>query len=304
MKPLKKLRHQVTLHQHMRDMSQDVDDLLEQLLADPGDLRRRLYDAMRYAAIGGGKRLRPLLVEAASGLFGVSPQHVLRVAVAVECVHVQSLIHDDLPCMDDDDLRRGKPTLHLAYNEATAVLAGDALLALGFEILADPATHPEGSIRAELVLELARAAGAAGMAGGQMLDLLPSTPFSDIHQVTVLQQLKTGALISWCVEAGAILGGASASERGALRGYAHCLGLAFQIADDLLDHTGDEQIVGKRLGKDETQGKDSFVGVIGPGPAARYAELLILRACQHLEIFGPDAALLTEIAHFSVSRDR
>lgn len=303
MRPLEKLHHEVTLHQQMRDVSRDVDGLLMQLLADPGDLRRRLYDAMRYAAIGGGKRLRPLLVHASSGLFGANPDRALRAAVAVECVHVQSLIHDDLPCMDDDDLRRGKPTLHLAYDEATAILAGDALLALAFEILANPATHPDGAIRAELVLELARAAGVAGMAGGQMLDLLPCTPFSDIHQVTVLQQLKTGTLINWCVEAGAILGGASAKERGALRAYAHCLGLAFQIADDLLDHEGDERVVGKRLGKDESKAKETFVGVIGSVPAARYSELLIIRACQHLEIFGPDAALLAEIAHFSIIRD-
>lgn len=300
---LEERQDEPTLHDQMHETSGEIDRLLEHLLADPGDMRRPLFDAMRYAAVGGGKRLRPLLVKASSDLFGVNPSYALRAAVAVECVHVQSLIHDDLPCMDDDDLRRGKPTLHLAFDEATALLAGDSLLALAFEVLADPATHPAGYVRADLVSGLARAAGCAGMAGGQMLDLLPGTPFSDVHQVTELQQLKTGALIAWCLDAGAILGEAPQPDRHALQGFAHCLGLAFQIADDLLDENGDEQLAGKRVRKDRSQGKVTFVSVLGMAQAQRYAELLVIRACQHLDIFGGRGLLLRELAQFAVQRD-
>jgi farnesyl diphosphate synthase len=280
-----------------------VDSLFRSILAGPPDPRRRLYEAMRYAAVGCGKRLRPLLVVASSSLFEVPRAHALRAALAVECVHVHSLIHDDLPCMDDDDLRRGKPTVHRAYDEATAVLAGDALLALAFEILGDVQTHPKAEVRTELVVELARAAGAAGMAGGQMLDLLPQSESVDLDAVMRLQRLKTGALIGWCVEAGAIMGGASQDLRTSLRGYAHCLGLAFQIADDLLDHGGDEAKVGKRVQKDQEQGKETFVSMLGPDRARRQAELLVAQAVDHLQSFGTDAALLSAIAEFAVSRD-
>ena len=286
----------------MRRAAADIDALFEAILPDPPDPRRRLYQAMRYAAVGGGKRLRPLLTIAASGLFGVARESAIRAGLAVECVHVHSLIHDDLPCMDDDDLRRGKPTVHRAYDEATAVLAGDALLALAFEILGDPAMPVPGDIRAELVCELARAAGAAGMAGGQMLDLFPAEAL-DLDSITRLQRLKTGALIGWCVESSAIMGQASAEARTSLRGYAHCLGLAFQIADDLLDHEGDEARVGKRLRKDDGQGKVTFVTMLGVERARRQARLLVDQASEHLQSFGSDADLLAAIARFAISRD-
>jgi farnesyl diphosphate synthase len=291
------------LEPSMRSTAAEIDALFEAALADPPDPRQRLYEAMRYAAIGGGKRLRPLLVVASSSIFGVARSRALQAALAVECVHVHSLIHDDLPCMDDDDLRRGKPTVHLAFDQATAVLAGDALLALAFEILGDPATHPDGSVRAELVVELAKAAGAAGMAGGQMLDLLPQCDEIDLDAVTRLQRLKTGALIGWSVEAGAIMGAASPDARTSLRGYAHCLGLAFQIADDLLDWEGDEAKVGKRVRKDSGQGKETFVTLLGPRRARTQAELLVAQATDHVRSFGEGGTLLAAIARFAVSRD-
>lgn len=297
------LRAEAALGPSMRRAAADIDALFEAILPDPPDPRRRLYEAMRYAAVGGGKRLRPLLTIAASDLFGVPRGSAIRAGLAVECVHVHSLIHDDLPCMDDDELRRGKPTVHRAYDEATAVLAGDALLALAFEILGDPAMSVAGEIRAELAFELARAAGAAGMAGGQMLDLFPGEAL-DLDTITRLQRLKTGALIGWCVEAGAILGQAPPEARTSLRGYAHCLGLAFQIADDLLDHEGDEARVGKRLRKDEDQGKVTFVTILGADRARRQARLLVDQASEHLQGFGPEADLLAAIARFSISRDR
>ncbi|HET9637691.1 MAG TPA: farnesyl diphosphate synthase [Allosphingosinicella sp.] len=296
------VRAEAALGPSMRRAADDIDAMFEAILPDPPDPRRRLYQAMRYAAVGGGKRLRPLLTLAASDLFGVPRESAIRAGLAVECVHVHSLIHDDLPCMDDDDLRRGKPTVHRAYDEATAVLAGDALLALAFEILGDPAMPVPGDIRAELVCELARAAGAAGMAGGQMLDLFPAEAL-DLDAITRLQRLKTGALIGWCVEAGAIMGQASAEARTSLRGYAHCLGLAFQIADDLLDHGGDEARVGKRLRKDDGQGKVTFVTMLGVERARRQARLLVDQASEHLQGFGSDSGLLAAIARFAISRD-
>ena len=296
------VRAAVVLGPTMRRAAADIDALFEAILPDPPDPRRRLFQAMRYAAVGGGKRLRPLLTIAASDLFGVPRESAIRAGLAVECVHVHSLIHDDLPCMDDDDLRRGKPTVHRAYDEATAVLAGDALLALAFEILGDPAMPVSGDIRAELVFELARSAGSGGMAGGQMLDLFP-TEALDLDAITRLQRLKTGALIGWCVEAGAIMGQASPEARTSVRGYAHCLGLAFQIADDLLDHDGDEARVGKRLRKDDDQGKVTFVTMLGVERARRQSRLLVDQAIEHLQSFGRGSDLLAAIARFSISRD-
>ena len=299
-----KIRTAVALGPTMRRTAAEIDALFEAVLADPQDPRRRLTQAMCHAAVGGGKRLRPLLVLASANLFGVPRSCAIQAALAVECVHVHSLIHDDLPCMDDDDLRRGKPTVHRAFDEATAVLAGDALLALAFETLADPATHPSGEVRAELVMELARAAGASGMAGGQMLDLIADGEALDMEAITRLQRLKTGALIAWSVEAGAILGGASAENRISLRGYAHNLGLAFQIADDLLDCEGDEAAAGKKLRKDEAQGKVTFVSLLGAERARRQAEMLVAQAVEHLHGFGERGRLLAAIARFAISRDR
>jgi farnesyl diphosphate synthase len=221
----------------------------------------------------------------------------------VECIHVYSLIHDDLPSMDDDDLRRGKPTLHRAFEESTAILAGDSLHALAFEILADEATHEDPFVRAELVAELARAAGPAGMAGGQMMDLMASEAVLDLAAVTRLQQLKTGALIGWCVEAGAIMGRVPPEGRTGLRGYARDVGLAFQIVDDLIDHEGQEERAGKRVGKDLAAGKQTFVSLLGPERARRQADLLLNQAIEHLQGFGEEAALLRAVARFAVERD-
>ena len=273
------------------------------LLPVPPDSRARLYEAMRYAAIGGGKRLRPLLVSAACGLFHVDPERAIRVGTAVECIHVYSLIHDDLPCMDDDDLRRGKPTLHKAFDECTAVLAGDSLHALAFELLADEATHEDPFVRAELIGELARASGPAGMAGGQMMDLMAESSTLDIDAITRLQKLKTGALIGFCLEAGAIMGRVPPEGRTSLRGYAHAVGLAFQIADDLLDVEGEEAKTGKRVGKDGAAGKETFVSLLGIERARQQATMLVAQANDHLQAFGAEADLLRAIADFAVRRD-
>lgn len=282
----------------------EVDRAFDALLPVPPDSRARLYEAMRYAAIGGGKRMRPLLVVAGCSLFHVDPERAMRVALAVECIHVYSLIHDDLPSMDNDDLRRGKPTLHRAFDESTAILAGDSLHALAFQVLAQDETHEDPFVRAELVVELARAAGPAGMAGGQMMDLMAEKASLDLPSVTRLQQLKTGALIGWCLEAAAIMGRIPPEGRTSLRGYAHDVGLAFQIADDLLDREGDEAAVGKKLRKDDGQGKVTFVTLLGPERARRQADMLVDQAVEHLRSFGESARLLEGIARFAVTRDR
>ena len=285
------------------EIGADVDRIFDELLPVPADPRARLYEAMRYAAIGGGKRLRPLLVVAACGLYHVDRDRALRAGIAVECIHVYSLIHDDLPCMDDDDLRRGKPTLHRAFDESTAVLAGDSLHALAFEILADPLTHEDPFVRAELIAELARAAGPAGMAGGQMMDLIAAESLFDINGVTRLQQLKTGALIGYCLEAGSIMGRVPPEGRTKLRGYARDVGLAFQITDDLLDVEGEEARTGKRVQKDQAAGKETFVSLLGADRARRQAILLVDQAIEHLAGFGPEADLLRAIARFAAERD-
>lgn len=284
-------------------IGEEIDDWFDTALAVPADARARLFEAMRYAAIGGGKRLRPLLVVAACGLFHIARERALRVGAAVECVHVYSLIHDDLPSMDDDDLRRGKPTLHKAYGEATAILAGDSLHALAFEILAEEATHEDPFVRAELVRELARAAGPAGMAGGQMMDIAASEGTLDLAAVTRLQQLKTGALIGFCLEAGAVMGRVPPEGRRSLRGYARDVGLAFQIADDLLDEEGEEEKTGKKVGKDRDKGKETFVSLLGRERARRQAELLVEQAIAHLHGYGAEADLLRDIARFAIERD-
>jgi farnesyl diphosphate synthase len=298
------VRERTRIDQPLAEIATDIDALFERVLVIPSDPRARLLEAMRHAAIGGGKRLRPLLACASADLFSVPREMSLRTGLAVECIHVHSLIHDDLPCMDDDDLRRGKPTVHVAFDEATAVLAGDSLLALAFEVLSDPATHPNAKVRSELVCELAHAAGAFGMAGGQMLDLLPMPEPVDIETIARLQRLKTGAIIGWAVEAGAILGQAGTDERLSLRGYAQKLGLAFQIADDLLDVSGDPAAVGKRLRKDEEQGKETFVTLLGEERARRQAEILVEQAIEHLHAFGSSSDLLIVTAGFAISRDR
>lgn len=292
------------LSQSMAMVARDVDRALDSLLQVPDDPRARLYEAMRHAAIGGGKRMRPLLVVAACDLFHVDRHAALRVGCAIECIHVYSLIHDDMPCMDDDDMRRGKPTVHKAFDEATAVLAGDSLHAIAFELIADEATHSDPFVRAELTLELARASGPDGMAGGQMMDLEAESTTFDLHTVTKLQQLKTGALIGFCLEAGAIMGRVPPEGRGALRGYARDLGLAFQIADDLLDVEGNAEIAGKALQKDAAAGKATFLSLLGVDRAKQQAEMLVDQAIAHLHNFGAEADLLRAIARYTIERDR
>ncbi|GAY19895.1 polyprenyl synthetase family protein [Sphingobium fuliginis] len=282
----------------------DIDRLFDALLAVPDDPRRRLHEAMRHAAMGGGKRLRPLLVQAASDLFNISRDSALRVGVAVECIHVYSLVHDDLPAMDDDDLRRGKPTVHKAFDEATAILAGDCLHDLAFEVLADEETHPDPFVRVELVKALAVASGTSGMAGGQMMDLEAEKTSFDLPTVTRLQQLKTGALIGFCVDAAAIMARIPPEGRTRLHGYARDIGLAFQIADDLLDVEGDAVLAGKALGKDAAAGKETFVSLLGVERAREQGRLLVEQAKAHLHGFGPEADLLRAIADYIVERDR
>ncbi|WP_242126238.1 polyprenyl synthetase family protein [Sphingobium sp. Sx8-8] len=282
----------------------EVDRLFDALLAIPDDPRRRLYEAMRHAAMDGGKRLRPLLVQATSELFNISHVSALRVGVAVECIHVYSLVHDDLPAMDDDDLRRGKPTVHKAFDEATAILAGDCLHDLAFEVLADEETHPDPFVRVELVKALAIASGTNGMAGGQMMDLEAEAASFDLQTVTRLQQLKTGALIGFSVDAAAIMARIPADARTRLHGYARDIGLAFQIADDLLDVEGDAQVAGKALGKDAAAGKETFVSLLGVDRAREQARLLVEQAKAHLHGYGPEADLLRAIADYIVERDR
>ncbi len=264
----------------MQEVAAAIEALLPDLLPKPEGHTEALDGAMLYACLGGGKRLRPLLTVAGADLFGVPRSHSLRAAAAIEMLHCYSLAHDDLPCMDDDDLRRGRPTLHKAYDEATAVLAGDGLQAQAFAVLADPATHPEASVRLELVAALAQAAGPRGMVGGQAIDLHAEALAEQGRRMTMpeisrLQALKTGALIGFAAEAGAILGRASAPARQALRAYAGAIGLAFQIADDILDREGDAATLGKRVGKDEAAGKATFVGLLGlEGAKARAGELV------------------------------
>ena len=284
-------------------VSAEVDRFFTDLLIVPKDGRERLYEAMRHAAIGGGKRLRPLLTMAASPLFAIDRERALRVGCAIEAIHVYSLIHDDLPCMDDDDLRRGKPTVHRAFGEAEAVLAGDSLHALAFEILAHQATHGDPWVRSDLVVELARASGPAGMAGGQMMDLAAVGGALDLPAITRLQQLKTGALIEYSVEAVCIMAKLAAEARTPYRGYARNIGLAFQIADDLIDHSGDEAAAGKRTGKDASAGKATFVSVLGPERARQQASLLVDQAIEHLSGHGDEADLLRAIARFAIERD-
>ncbi|HEU0066470.1 MAG TPA: farnesyl diphosphate synthase [Sphingomonas sp.] len=292
------------LHGALADVARGVDARFDRLLALPGDPRDDLYRAMRHAAIGGGKRLRPLLVFATAQLFAVDPAVALDVGCAIEAIHVYSLIHDDLPAMDDDDMRRGKPTVHKAFDEATAILAGDCLHALAFEMLADPAFHPDPFVRSELIADLARASGPSGMAGGQMMDLEAEKATFDIATVTRLQQMKTGALIGAAVEAGAILGRLPPAGRTSLRGYAHDIGLAFQIADDLLDAEGDEALVGKALRKDGAAGKATFLSLLGTGRARAQCHMLVDQAVAHLHAYGTEADLLRSIAHYVVERDR
>ncbi len=277
---------------------------LDRLLPPAGD--GPVAAAMRHAAMGGGKRLRAYLVMESAALFGADPAGAARVAAAVECLHAYSLVHDDLPCMDDDAMRRGRPTVHVAWDEATAVLAGDALQTLAFEILADPATHPDPARRADLCLGLARASGAGGMVLGQALDIAAETAETplDLAAITRLQALKTGALIAFSAEAGAILGGADAPARAALRAFAAEMGLAFQIQDDVLDVTGDAAITGKAVNKDGAAGKATYVSLLGLEGARAHAANAVARAQAHVAPFGAAARPLALAARFAITRTK
>lgn len=290
------------LKQALSATSAAVERTMEPELAVPSGPEARVVEAMRYAFFSGGKRLRPFLVLASAELFGVDRQQALRVAGAVECVHCYSLVHDDLPAMDDDDMRRGKATVHKAFDEATAILAGDSLMTLAFELLVDPKTHADPNVRLALIGALARASGHHGMVGGQMIDLSANDHELGEAEIYRLQQMKTGALISFSAEAGGIMGHASPHAQASLQGYARDLGLAFQIADDLLDVEGTPEEVGKATQKDADAGKATLVGIMGVERARKQAEILANQAIEHLSDFDDKAALLRAVAHFAIFR--
>ena len=280
-----------------------VDGVLDRVLPPAAGPSARVAEAMRYAVFAGGKRIRPFLTVASAGLFDVSPEHGFRVAAAIEALHTYSLIHDDLPCMDDDDLRRGRPTTHRRFDEATAVLAGDALLTLSFGVLADPSTHPSSEVRAQLVARLAEAGGSEGMIGGQMIDMLaPEGDFTEA-EIVQLQSLKTGVLFEFCCEAGPILAGAGDGERERLKAFARDFGLAFQIADDLIDVTGSAETAGKAVGKDQEQGKATLVSLLGIDKARETAWRLADSAADRLSPYGAAADNLRALPFFLLDRN-
>jgi len=286
----------------MARLASTVETALDNLLPEPEGAESRLAEAMRYATLGGGKRLRAFLVMQTADLFAVSETCAARVAAAVEMLHAYSLVHDDLPAMDNDDLRRGKPTTHRAFDEATAILAGDALQTRAFEVLAEHDTHSDPQARCELVQALASASGARGMAGGQMIDMLAEGQELDGPAIARLQAMKTGRLIQFSAEAGAILGRAPLPQRHMLAAYGRDLGAAFQIADDLLDAEGSAEEAGKATGKDAAAGKATMVAILGPERARAHADMLAEQAARHLETFGTRATLLRELAAFAVTR--
>jgi farnesyl diphosphate synthase len=291
----------------------ETEQLLDRLLAAApveGEIARphRIVEAMRYTGLGGGKRLRPFLTIETAALFGVKREHALMAGAAIELVHCYSLVHDDLPAMDDDDLRRGRPTAHKKFDEATAILAGDGLLTFAFDVLGRPETHPDAGVRIALVTGLARAAGLGGMVGGQMLDLAAEGRFgkNDTPQgendVLTLQAMKTGAILKFCCVAGAILGNAPQAKHDAVARYGQVIGQAFQIADDLLDVEGDSATLGKAAGKDAAHGKATLVDLLGvAGARARLAQL-VKDAESALKPFGADAGILKDAAHFVAER--
>ena len=283
-------------------IANDTNSTLDKLLPLPPGPEGRVVDAMRYAALDGGKRLRPFLAVASADLFDVPRARSLRAAAAVEMIHCYSLVHDDLPAMDDDDLRRGRPTVHKKFDEATAILAGDALITEAFAVLADPATHPDGAVRAALVAELARASGAAGMVGGQMIDLMAADLDLTDDGLKRLQNMKTGCIIAVACRMGAILGGAAPGIVDKLGAYGMDMGLAFQIADDVLDVESTAAETGKATGKDAAAGKATFVDRLGLDGAKRFAHALVDQAYNALESFGNKASLLRAAAMFAITR--
>jgi farnesyl diphosphate synthase len=291
-----------TLADALARVAAEVESALQDLLPAPDGAEARLAEAMRYATLGGGKRLRAFLAMQSAALFQVDRRCAARVGAAIEMLHAYSLVHDDLPAMDDDDLRRGRPSTHRAFDEATAILAGDALQARAFELLAEPDTHSNPDARCELVAGLGTASGARGMAGGQMIDMLAEGQSLSAEEITRLQALKTGRLIQFSAEAGAILGRAPSAQRHLLAAYGRDLGAAFQIADDLLDATGTTEETGKTAGKDAAAGKATLVAVLGIARARAQAEMLAAQAAGHLESFGARAELLRQLAAYVVTR--
>ncbi len=286
----------------LKETQAHLETVLDQLLPQPQGPEARLMEAMRYATLGGGKRIRAFLTLQVGRLFGVDRRAISRVAAALECVHAYSLVHDDLPAMDNDDLRRGRPTTHRRFDEATAILAGDALLTHAFALLASPETHPDPHVRAELCVRMAQSAGAGGMVGGQMIDMTAGNADPDIVTITRLQRMKTGALIVFAADAGAIMGKATPHQRHALCGYAQDLGLAFQMADDLLDQTGDAAETGKAVGKDMAQGKATFVAALGIERTRAQAGALARQAAEYLAEFDERADLLRALPAYTVTR--
>ncbi len=286
----------------MDEMSEAMARTIDRLLPETDLAEARLYDAMRHGTLGGGKRLRPFLAIQSAFLFNVDSARARRVAAAIEFMHCYSLIHDDLPAMDDASLRRGKPTVHKQFDDATAILAGDALLTLSFEILGERETHEDPRVRCELVRELAKASGGRGMVGGQMLDLIGENEDFDLGTISRLQRMKTGALMAFACESGAILGKSDEPHRRALRSYAHDLGLAFQVTDDILDVEADPQDTGKDTGKDADAGKATFVSTMGKEAARGRAEMLVSQAIGHLRIFEGRADMLKELAEYVLAR--
>jgi farnesyl diphosphate synthase len=282
--------------------AQIIEQCLDTLLPQDGGHEHALFAAMRYAALGGGKRLRGFLVMEVASLFKVATTCAARVAASVEMLHAYSLVHDDLPAMDNDDLRRGKPSAHRAFDEATAILAGDALQARAFEVLAEEDTHADAHARCELVLALGAAAGARGMAGGQMIDMATEGQTLTLAEVGRLQALKTGRLIQYSAEAGAILGRAPAPLRALIVAYGRDIGAAFQIADDVLDAVGTDAEIGKTAGKDQAAGKATVVSLLGVERATTQARILAEQAASHLDHFGPEADRLRALAQWVVSR--
>lgn len=286
-----------------------TEELLDELLsADPRPQETarpaHLIDAMHYGALNGGKRLRPFLVVESAAMFGGDREAAFRIGAALECLHSYSLVHDDLPAMDDDKLRRGKPTVHVAFDEATAILAGDALLTYAFDIIAAPETALDDRARIELVLALARAAGVGGMAGGQALDLAAEKRSPDEQGIITLQAMKTGALIRFACEAGAIIAGASPEDRMRMRRYGELVGRAFQLADDLLDLTSDAATLGKAAGKDAARGKGTLVALKGQAWAEAELDRLVKEATDLIAAYGERAATLIETARFVADRKK
>ncbi|MBP5344066.1 MAG: polyprenyl synthetase family protein [Alphaproteobacteria bacterium] len=292
-----------TLKNRLVETRKLVDSNLERWLPLPASLDRRVVEAMRYSSIGGGKAFRAFLILTISAMYNVPQDQALNIATALEMVHAYSLIHDDLPAMDNDTMRRGKPTNHIQFDEATAILAGDGLLTNAFEVLAHPSTHPDASIRIKLVGLLAQLAGKSGMIGGQMMDLIGEKTPLDLKEIEQMQDKKTGALLTFACIAGAIAGYASESDLQALTTYAKCIGLTFQITDDILDVTGDTALMGKTLGKDKQTAKSTFVSLLGLDQARKMAEDLMHKADDAIASFGEKADLLHQANHFILERN-